>query len=428
MPKKTIKNKRKINKRKTTKKTIKNKRKTNKRRIVYKWKKYGGKPDKDILSFLLSNKQSYYDYLNNINKKKYTYNLDFFNILYDNIKDKYPNKDLNTIMDDSKLIETPDKKDSNKEMVILFIKKELEDFENGAPPSQHSNISSVPPATHVTPQANTRTTNLTHGNIIDNPNEFLAILPSCNAEEKCEQWIRPINNDSSIGCGLNVLKFINEFDDETSKKKLKEIYTAEIKEGTPFSFIIEYFNSKKSDLLKDYIFIEKKMKIDNKDNIKLFFDTLKTKMIENSCTLVKLNREGKTTGHYILISKDNDGNIYTYNPIYSKYRNCPKTLYKGSVSDSFAYSFKFQHFITASLLLLLNNSNNGENMNINNIYDENKKVFNELKTTIINSTDCEIQNQQDNTKKNNSLLLKHLLSKKEDYKQELTSINKSKKK
>ena len=188
----------------------------------------------------------------------------------------------------------------------------------------------------------------------------LVILPNCNAENRCKNWLGPLNGETRRGCGINVLKFMSEIDELNANRGLKHAIEKGI--GTPFSFIVDWFNLKlkNTGLSKngEFIITENSGSIGSKTKLTEFFKMLEYNLTPNSCTIVKLNRDpdpkkrgNLTPGHYVLISKDNKGEIWTYDPLLSTPNNCERKKYKG-VSDNFFTAYKNQGYISVSLLAL----------------------------------------------------------------------------
>lgn len=152
------------------------------------------------------------------------------------------------------------------------------------------------------------------------------------------------------------------------KKGLMEARKSGI--GTPFSDIVDWFNKKliasgkNEDDTYHYNIIEVLSDISVIENLSLFFELLYNHLPINTCTIIKLNRHPDrlirkkmtgmdlTPGHYVLISKDKDGILRTYEPIYSKPDDCKSFPYKGVISQKFFMTYQRQGYINASLLVM----------------------------------------------------------------------------
>ena len=201
-----------------------------------------------------------------------------------------------------------------------------------------------------------------------NPNHRLYVLDNCEAEERCGFWLGALDGGTRVGCGINVLRFMSEIC-ETQARRGKCL--AEQGEGTPFEFIVDWFNYKLNMSKMDHAVInnigyrfeviEIKFDISRKDNLAEFFDGLRKHLLSNTCIIVKLNRpddkkartmsNGKilTPGHYVLISKHSDQTLWTYEPYISTPSKCDKREYKG-VNDKFFNAYQRQLYNSASIL------------------------------------------------------------------------------
>lgn len=215
--------------------------------------------------------------------------------------------------------------------------------------------------------------------------QSLVILPNCNAEIRCAYWLGALNGVTNIGCGINVLRFISEIDESNAQAGLQQAITGQ---GTPFSVIVDWFNKKiyNSGLYihnyEMYQIHETRLDINSKNNLAIYFNILNTYLPLNSCTIVKLNRNDNpllrpvntTPGHYVLISKDMTGNLWTYEPILSVSGNCNKRKFNGTVSDNFFSAYQNEGYISASLLAITRFVGRGGGENTENI-SENEKQF-----------------------------------------------------
>jgi len=182
----------------------------------------------------------------------------------------------------------------------------------------------------------------------------LAILPMCDADIRCNLWLGPLNNINTIGCGINVLRFMSEIDNPNAEQGLQEAMSGS---GTPFQHIVNWFNLKSRNLLLNKNYYEGIYDITSIANLSSFFQGIKNSLVNNSCVLVKLNRNddpalrppGLTPGHYILLHKDSNGELYTYEPIFSNPGNCNKRIFN-SVSQNFFNVYTQQGYISASIL------------------------------------------------------------------------------
>jgi len=188
-------------------------------------------------------------------------------------------------------------------------------------------------------------------------NDFLAVLPNCNAVHRCNVWKGPLDKNAMVGCMVNILRFIGEMDDETAKYEFqKAVHLQE----TPFARVINHLNNSKNT------FKEKTIPIHTKEYLALFFDTMENVLPLNSCIIVRLNRDKKTSytpSHSILLTKDKKGILWTYEPYESMDGKCSKRRYKG-VSDNFFNSYQKYHYVSASILTIKRSSTKNSTKNI----------------------------------------------------------------
>jgi hypothetical protein len=182
-------------------------------------------------------------------------------------------------------------------------------------------------------------------------------LPNCNAEVRCANWLGAINNITTIGCGINVLAFLDEIDPENAKRGSD---LAKQQGGTPFEFIVEWFNSKNNFKVNSpNQFGEWKRPIETLEDLTIFFNGVKRDLPINTCVLVKFNRntnpslrpQGLSAGHYVLLSKHPDGTLWTYEPLTSKIGQCDKREYTG-MKPSLFNAYQRNGYVTASFLVL----------------------------------------------------------------------------
>lgn len=204
--------------------------------------------------------------------------------------------------------------------------------------------------------------NVEHNCNCDNNNlsyyrKSVVYLPNCNAEIRCANWLGAINNITTIGCGINVLAFLDEIDSENAKRGSD---LAKQQGGTPFQFIVEWFNSKNNfNTNSPNQFGEWERPIETLEDLTIFFNGVKRDLPINTCVLVKFNRntnpslrpQGLSAGHYVLLSKHPDGTLWTYEPLTSKIGQCDKREYTG-MKPSLFNAYQRNGYITASFLVL----------------------------------------------------------------------------
>jgi len=191
---------------------------------------------------------------------------------------------------------------------------------------------------------------------------YLVVLPRCNSDDRCSYWLGALNGIRNRGCGINVLRFMGEIDDGTAVQGLN----TSLSRGPSvpgafglFSDMVAWFNAKLVSVREtNYVMIEYVFDIRSKEKLEQYFEWLRHNMPNNSCTIARLNRDLTcadnkhiTPGHYVLISKLQNGDIYTYEPLSSNPQRCVKFKYKGYVTDSFLKSYENECYVSISLLV-----------------------------------------------------------------------------
>ena len=261
-------------------------------------------------------------------------------------------------------------------------------------------------------------------------NTSLAILPNCDAKDRCANWIGPLNGNNKIGCGINALAFLGEIEGEQVQSGLHQAQNT----GTPFKHIVDWFNNKIQNIDKTKRFIETKYDINTLENLERFFNIMCFNLGINTCTIVKYNRDpdankrpaNLTPGHYVILHKDINNKIITYEPIYSTQGTCNTRQYKG-VSKNFFNAFQQQGYLTVSVLSVIKIQTGGNKVAENN--EENIKpylmpdnIFDELSDALKPPKVC-VVNGSGKTKKNKTYKRSKKTKKNKTYKRSKKTKN-----
>jgi hypothetical protein len=233
---------------------------------------------------------------------------------------------------------------------------------------------------------------------IKKPNLFY--FNKCNSLERCSKWLGPLNGNNKIGCGINILKFMDEIDENTANNLY--IYATTTGQGTPFNFIVDWFNKKMRNNKINVRVYEYIFNIGTVNKFTNFFNYLFSVLINNTCIMVKFNRDiskakqrNLTPGHYVLISKHDDNTLWTYEPIYSNINNCVKKQFFYGNHDKIQRmfnAFNNQFYISSSVLALTYSDtkyiNVGGKKSDLNIYEH---IEEEFIDSIFNSIECDIK-------------------------------------
>jgi hypothetical protein len=241
-----------------------------------------------------------------------------------------------------------------------------------------------------------------------NGSDYLAILPECNAPERCAQWLGAINGNTHIGCAINVLKFMGEIDETQSAIAVQQ---AEAQGGTPFNQIVQWFNNKSGFTEDgDKYFKETSMLITRPRALTAYFNLLIDKMPDNSCAIVRLTRNENETkrprypplpndssikyltfGHYVLMSKEADDKLWTYDPLMSTTEKCHKRQFIGITDKLWEAYYDTQKYETVSLLTLHDKtiqSGGGSEDLIKGVYKIDNSLFNNFTKSIEDAVEC----------------------------------------
>jgi len=158
-------------------------------------------------------------------------------------------------------------------------------------------------------------------------------LRNCNPDTRWNNWLvmgGPLRGRYDIGCAINVLTYLGYFDVKTGGELVDK---CDARSGTPFDDITNYINTTTRDIYSTGIYnlldvpilttegFSAEVSLGYRNAINKFFLLMHSKLEENSCTIVKLERLLRCSflGHTIVLAKKN-GALYTVDPQTGKLR------------------------------------------------------------------------------------------------------------
>lgn len=196
-------------------------------------------------------------------------------------------------------------------------------------------------------------------------NTSIAYISNAKTEERIQSWTNRLEGSEYRGCAINSLVFMGEMNIHRGIQEVENIMLHQ-PYGTPFNYIINWFNSRITEqnriyIIEHVIYIKNKIKDEIKDekvksdvNITSFINTMNNQLPNDTMTIVKLNRDEEIAkqhnlcpGHTVIICKNNKGNLYYFDPqklnIYNLHTDqnvltkiCTEQFYS-SVSIPFGY-------------------------------------------------------------------------------------------
>lgn len=173
----------------------------------------------------------------------------------------------------------------------------------------------------------------------------LAVFANCNASQLSSNWQGATPSPRGYGCGINILRFLNEIDQPTFAQGLAH---ANYYSGTTAEVLAKYFNDK----LKANFFYAGRPAVNaftTRTSMESFYNTVKQALPDNTCIMMRL--VGPNAGHWVLLSKERN-ELKTYDPILCPQgQTCPGKPYRG-VSDNFFNAYKRAGYLTVEYVLV----------------------------------------------------------------------------
>jgi hypothetical protein len=194
---------------------------------------------------------------------------------------------------------------------------------------------------------------------------FSLDLPNIDVlDERICKVLNPLNGENGMGCGINVLYSLGLIDENKRAREIQEVNRNPNGPGTTFRDMLAFFNNvdfiNKNvglplwgdyDFRNGYILHSFEYKFDTTTaaNLGFFFDFLKKCMSTNSGVIARHNRyrpfQSNIAGHWIIIYKDNNGDIYTYDPTLSSFYK-----FEGWIEKKYFDAYRRQEYVSVSIM------------------------------------------------------------------------------
>ena len=149
-------------------------------------------------------------------------------------------------------------------------------------------------------------------------NEQVFYMGDCNCNNRAQKWIGALLGNKNIGCGINVLVFLELLNESHGKGLVPRL---DLRKGTPFQTIVEHVQQLSAVPLEEQIFPVTTL-IEVTRALDIIQDGLiqgKTERKTNdACTIIKLNRAAGV-GHTVIMSVEGN-TLYTVDPQASTFR------------------------------------------------------------------------------------------------------------
>ena len=149
-------------------------------------------------------------------------------------------------------------------------------------------------------------------------NHNIVTVGRCNDAARFQSWSKEgaLNNDKSIGCGINALTYLMVYDYAEGEIKALQVNRSE---GTTFMEIMQEV-SRKANIRIQEVFLN----VSTVSNLQWVERVLRDRLPNDSCTILKWNRFPKeirpascrnfTPGHTQVLSKDSEGQLWLVDP------------------------------------------------------------------------------------------------------------------
>lgn len=173
------------------------------------------------------------------------------------------------------------------------------------------------------------------------------IFRDANIEARMLAWPGALNGNTQMGCGINVLHFLDTIDDETANTSLLNPEVVHPQEGTSMETIIAYFNRIFRERGLNHVCVKLTVNILTPEKLSRLFHMFNDILQPDTCMIVRYGRAAPeanmfrprhangtpySAGHYVIVAKRHDGALVTIDPQNStSHHYDPET----GVSDNF---------------------------------------------------------------------------------------------
>jgi hypothetical protein len=155
------------------------------------------------------------------------------------------------------------------------------------------------------------------------------IFRDANIEARMLAWQGALNGNTQIGCGINVLHFLDTIDDETANTSLLNPEIVHPQEGTSMETIVAFFNNTTELQQSNRICVKFTIHILIREKLTEMFNMFHHILEPDTCMIVRYGRAATeaimfrprrvngtpfSAGHYVIVAKRQDGTLITVDP------------------------------------------------------------------------------------------------------------------
>jgi len=150
-------------------------------------------------------------------------------------------------------------------------------------------------------------------------NDEVFYISDCNCKDRATKWEGALLNNKNIGCGVNVLVFLELLNESYGKSMIPHL---DLGKGTSVQQVVDHLQQWATVPLGVTTF-----PLTTQGEVKVILDIIQhglskgktEKKSGNACTIIKLNRAAGV-GHTVILSVEDTGKLYTVDPQVSTFR------------------------------------------------------------------------------------------------------------